>query len=117
MAKTKTAVQGAPRSKLARAANQMWRDKILYLLLAPTLIYFIVFRVWPMFNMRLAFYDYKARGPWVFAGLKYFQMLFKTPAFAEILKNTLIISFMKYVLLFPAFVIFALLLNEASNAQ
>ena len=112
MAKTKTAVQGAPRSKLARAANQMWRDKILYLLLAPTLIYFIIFRVWPMFNMRLAFYDYKARGPWVFAGLKYFQMLFKTPAFAEILKNTLIISFMKYVLLFPAFVIFALLLNE-----
>ena len=30
----------------------------------------------------------------------------------EILRNTLIISFMKYILLFPFFVIFALLLNE-----
>ena len=100
MSKTKAVAQSAPRSKLAKAANQMWRDRILYLLLLPTLVYFIIFRVWPMFNMRLAFYDYKARGPWVFAGLKYFKMLFKTPAFMEILKNTLILSFMKYVLLF-----------------
>ena len=112
MLKNKNAVQSAPRSKLARAANQMWRDKVLYLMLAPTLIYFIIFRVCPILNMRLAFYDYKARGPWVWAGLKYFQMLFKTSAFTEILTNTLILSFMKYVLLFPAFVMFALLLNE-----
>ena len=62
--------------------------------------------------MRLAFFDYKARGPWVFAGLKYFKTIFQSSAFNQILQNTLIISFMKYVLLFPAFVIFALLLNE-----
>ena len=107
MAKINNAAPSAPPSALARAAKQMWRDKILYLMLAPTLIYFIIFRVWPIMNMRLAFFDYKARGPWVFAGLKYFKMLFKTPAFMEILRNTLILSFMKYVLLFPFFVIFA----------
>ncbi len=112
MTKTKIAGSTAPRSRLSKAANQIWRDKILYLMLAPTLIYFIIFRVWPILNMRLAFYDYKARGPWVWAGLKYFQLLFKSSAFTEILTNTLILSFMKYVLLFPAFVIFALLLNE-----
>lgn len=91
---------------------QIWQDRFLYLLLLPTLVYFIIFRVWPILIMRLAFFDYKARGPWVWAGLKYFQMLFKTSAFSEILTNTLILSFMKYVLLFPFFVIFALLLNE-----
>lgn len=112
MSKTKTAQRPAPRSGLSKAANQMWRDKILYLMLAPTVIYFLIFRVWPIINMRLAFYDYKARGPWEWAGLKYFQMLFKSSAFSEILTNTLILSFMKYVLLFPAFVIFALMLNE-----
>ena len=92
-------------------------DKVLYLMLLPTVIYFCVFRVWPMINMRLAFCDYKARSPWEFAGLKYFEMVFKSPAFFQILKNTVIISFMKYVLLFPAAVIFALMLNElrASN--
>lgn len=103
--------------RLQRTLNRMWTDRVLYLMLLPALIYFGIFRVWPILNMRLAFYDYKAKGPWVFAGLKYFQMLFKSSAFSQILKNTLIISFMKYILLFPAFVIFALLLNELrSNA-
>ena len=99
-------------SRLGRTVRHMWRDKVLYLMLLPTIVYFCIFRVWPILNMRLAFYDYKARGPWVWAGLKYFKMLFQSSAFGEIMKNTLIISFMKYVLLFPAFVIFALLLNE-----
>ncbi len=104
-----------PQQKTGRmhsVLNQIWKDKILYLMLLPTIVYFCVFRVWPMINMRLAFCDYKARTPWVFAGLKYFKMMVKSPAFLQILKNTIIISFMKYVLLFPAFVIFALLLNE-----
>lgn len=81
-------------------------------MLAPTLIYFLIFRVWPIINMRLAFCNYRAKGPWEFAGLKYFDMIFKSSTFMEILRNTLIISFMKYILLFPFFVIFALLLNE-----
>lgn len=95
----------------------MWRDKILYFMLAPSVIYFLIFRVWPIINMRLAFCDYKARGSWTFAGLKYFEMIFKSPSFMEILKNTLIISFMKYVLLFPFFVLFALLLNEIRSGK
>lgn len=112
MAKPESAPKPKHFGRLAGAANSLWRDRILYLMLLPTLVYFIVFRVWPILNMRLAFFDYKARGPWVWAGLKYFRLLFKSSAFAEILTNTLILSFMKYVLLFPAFVIFALLLNE-----
>ncbi len=62
--------------------------------------------------MRLAFYDYKAFGPWEFQGLKYFKLVFKSPQIKEILTNTLIISFMKYVLLFPFVVLFAILLSE-----
>jgi len=62
--------------------------------------------------MRLAFYKYSARSDWQFVGFKYFSMIFSSPGFLSILKNTLIISFMKYILLFPFFVIFAILLNE-----
>ena len=101
-----------PSGRLGYTLHRMWQDKLLYAMLLPALIYFGIFRVWPILNMRLAFFDYKARGPWVFAGLKYFQTIFQSAAFNQILQNTLIISFMKYVLLFPAFVIFALLLNE-----
>lgn len=101
-----------PSGRLGHTLHRMWQDKLLYAMLLPALIYFGIFRVWPILNMRLAFFDYKARGPWVFAGLKYFKTIFQSSAFTQILQNTLIISFMKYVLLFPVFVIFALLLNE-----
>ena len=98
--------------KKNKTLQHMWKDRVLYLMLAPTLIYFLIFRVWPIINMRLAFCNYRAKGPWEFAGLKYFDMIFKSSTFMEILRNTLIISFMMYILLFPFFVIFALLLNE-----
>jgi putative aldouronate transport system permease protein len=100
------------KKKRMRALRQMRADWALYAIIAPTILYFIIFRVWPIWNMRMAFYDYKARGPWVWAGLKYFNMVFDTPAFFDILRNTLILSLMKYVLLFPLTVLFAILLSE-----
>ncbi len=90
-------------------------ERTLYALLFPTILYFILFKVLPIINMRLAFFQFRARGGWPFVGLKYFKMIFSSSAFAQILVNTLIISFMKYVLLFPFFVIFALLLNEVRS--
>jgi len=106
--------KGPPREKmtLAQMKKQLRADMMLYIILLPTLLYFFIFRLWPIIGMRLAFYSYKARGPWEFVGFKYFAMIFKTSAFSDILGNTLIISFMKFVLLFPFFVLFAILLNE-----
>lgn len=104
--------EGLKKRKWNKTLQRMWKDRYLYLMISPTILYFLIFRVWPIINMRLAFFDYKARRPWEFAGLKYFKMIFSTSAFASILKNTLILSFMKYVLLFPFFVIFALMLTE-----
>lgn len=108
-----------PRERLS--LSQIWRqlcaDKMLYIILLPTLLYFFIFRLWPIIGMRLAFYDYSARGSWTFVGWKYFKMIFKSPAFSNILSNTLIISFMKFVVLFPFFVLFAILLNELRSAR
>lgn len=87
-------------------------DWVLYAMLLPTLVYFVLFRVLPIYNMRLAFFTYSKKDPWVWAGLKYFNQIFSTPQFFTILKNTLILSFMKYVLLFPFIVLFAILLSE-----
>lgn len=87
-------------------------DWVIYAMLLPTLVFFVLFRVLPILNMRLAFYTYKPKTAWVWAGLKYFRQIFSTPQFSNILKNTLVISFMKYVLLFPFFVLFAILLAE-----
>lgn len=91
--------------------------KWIYLMLMPALIYFIVFRVTAIIGMKLAFYDYKIVGENTFVGLKYFKMLFETPAFWNILKNTLLISSIKIFLIFPFPVIFALLLNEVGRTK
>ena len=80
-----------------------------YFMLMPALLYFIVFKVKAIWGMKLAFFDYKIVGDNVFVGWKYFKMLFETPAFWDILKNTLLISSIKIFLLFPFPVIFALL--------
>lgn len=94
----------------------MWKrikkDKVLYLLMLPAMLYFLIFHVWPILEMRLAFYDYRIVGDNIFVGWKHFKTLFSTPAFYNIIKNTLVISFMKIVLFFPLPVAFALALNE-----
>ena len=57
------------------------RSRVLYVMLAPALIYFVVFKLQAILGMALAFYDYRIVGPHEFVGLKYFQELFSTPAF------------------------------------
>ena len=70
-------------------------------MLMPALLYFVIFRVTAIIGMKLAFYDYKIVGDNTFVGMKYFKMLFDTPAFWNIMKNTLLISSIKIFLLFP----------------
>lgn len=103
---------GRIKLRIKKNWKKIKEDKILYLMLFPTLLFFAIFRVWPIINMRLAVYDYKPFTDWVYVGSKYFDIIFKSPQFRQILQNTLIISFMKYVLLFPFVVLFAILLAE-----
>ncbi|MGD1823607.1 MAG: ABC transporter permease [Pleomorphochaeta sp.] len=103
--------------KREKLLKQLKSERVLYLMLFPTILFFIIFRVFPIFNMRLAFYKYSSRSAWTFVGLKYFKMIFSSPDFIQIIKNTLTISFMKYILLFPAFPIFAILLNELRSRR
>ncbi|MGL4383076.1 MAG: ABC transporter permease subunit [Bacilli bacterium] len=81
------------------------------------MIYFIIFQLIPIFNMKLAFYDYRIVGNNVFVGLKHFKTLFSSPQFYNILLNTLIISSLKILFVFPVSIILALLLNELNNSK
>ncbi|MFB0843411.1 ABC transporter permease [Paenibacillus oleatilyticus] len=97
--------------------NRIWADKVLYLMLLPCLAYFVIFHVWPIIGMKLAFYEYRILGDNVYVGLKYFRELFSTPIFSNVLANTLIISAMKMFLIFPIPILFALMLNEFANGK
>lgn len=97
---------------MAGVLKKLRKDWVLYAILLPTIAYFVLFRVWPIINMRLAFFEYKAVGPWQFAGSKYFKMIFASPSIKTILANTFKLSFLKYVVIFPLYPLFAILLNE-----
>lgn len=93
------------------------RSRVLYLMLAPALIYFVVFKLQAILGMVLAFYDYRIVGPHEFVGLKHFKELFSTPAFWQIMKNTLVISFTKLIIITPFPVMFAILLSQMKSGK
>lgn len=97
--------------------GQINRDKQLYFLLIPFLVFYILFVFKPMAGMVIAFKDYSvykgiADSPWV--GFKYFTEFFESEFFVKVLRNTLLISLYQLAIGFPLPIIFALLLNEVS---
>lgn len=97
--------------------KKMRKEWILYVMLIPTLVYFIVFHIVPLFGMVLAFQDYRIIGDNVWVGLKHFKVLFSSPAFFNVLKNTIVISTMKIIIFFPIPIILSLLINEVRHVR
>lgn len=108
-------VMPKPQSKWSRIGKRLKRDKWLYVLLTPGLLYFIVFKYVPMWGVMLAFKNYQPflgfmKSDWV--GLDHFRMFFQNIEFTMLLRNTLVLSLYSLVFTFPAPIILALLLNE-----
>jgi putative aldouronate transport system permease protein len=100
----------------ASLATRLRRESFLFVLLAPALVYFVVFHLVPIAGMVMAFQDFRIVGPSKFVGLKHFRVLFSSPSFLQVLRNTLIISSMKIILFFPLPILFALMVNELRSA-
>lgn len=100
--------------------KDFWRNKSLYLMILPVIVYFICFHYIPMYGAIIAFKDFKPQigimgSPWV--GLEHFRKFFTNPSFTEILWNTLRISLSTLVFGFPAPIILALLINEIKSTK
>ena len=94
------------------------RNKGLYIILIPVLLYFAIFAYLPMFGLVMAFENYTPKGGFLgsqFVGFKHFADFFGSVYFGRLIRNTLLISILNLVVGFPAPIIFALLLNEVSN--
>ncbi|MBM7577857.1 putative aldouronate transport system permease protein [Jeotgalibacillus terrae] len=95
--------------------KKMREDWILYLMLAPGITYFVIFHVIPIYEMKLAFENYRIIDENTWAGLEHFKVLFSSPAFMDVLQNTVIISTMKIIFIFPIPIILSLLINEVRS--
>lgn len=94
------------------------RNKSVYLLAIPVVLYFLIWNYIPMGGILLAFEDYSARGGIFFSewiGLKNFIDFFKSYYLWRLIRNTLVLSIYSMIINFPAPIILALLLNEVEN--
>lgn len=103
-----------------RLRTDMWRDRFLYLLLVPFIIWFLVFQYKPMFGLQIAFKDFSPfkgieGSPWV--GLAHFKEFIGNDYFFRVLKNTIIINLYSLLICFPAPIILAILINEVRHTK
>lgn len=91
------------------------KEKYLWLLITPGIIFFILFHYIPMYGITIAFKDFSiAKGilgsEWI--GFDYFKQFFSSPLAGRVIGNTVMLSGLTLLFGFPAPIIIALLLNE-----
>ncbi|MGF7047683.1 putative aldouronate transport system permease protein [Paenibacillus sp. DS2015] len=111
-------LENLEKGKLSTAIANVKRYKLLYLMILPGLLYFIIFKYLPMAGLIISFQDYQpylgiTGSEWV--GFKHFIRLFTEPTFFMLLRNTLILFGMNILFFFPIPIIVALMLNEVTN--
>jgi putative aldouronate transport system permease protein len=102
-------------AKNGRIVRLLLRDKWLYFMLLPGIIYFILFKYLPMWGVLIAFKNYQPflgfwQSDWV--GLKHFNRFFSEPTFWMLFRNTVILAMYNLVFFFPLPIVVALMLNE-----
>lgn len=102
----------------SRFWNTAWKQRYLYLMSLPFVIWLIIFSYVPIWGWIMAFQNYKP-GKSIFVqkwvGFKHFIDLFTDERFYTVLRNTLAMSIMGLIIGFTVPIIFAILLNELKN--
>lgn len=101
-----------------RLIRDFRKNKSIYFLAIPIVLFYLIFHYKTMYGAIIAFYNYRpAKGisGSAFVGLDHFASYFTGPFFWRTLKNTLAISLLSLLFGFPAPILLALLLNEVGN--
>ena len=104
-----------PDKKKGIVLKKLVRDRHLYTMLLPVVLFYVIFKYLPMGGEIIAFKDYRfidgiLGSKW--AGFKHFELLFQSADFWRILRNTLLLNVYSLVFGFPVPIVLALLLNE-----
>lgn len=84
-----------------------------YLLLAPILILFSIFYVYPIIYSVLLSFQTRVRGEYVFAGLKNYSRMIQDPIFYKALGNSMVILVIQVPLMLTLAVLMAVALNSS----
>ncbi|MCI8623708.1 MAG: sugar ABC transporter permease [Provencibacterium sp.] len=96
-------------------AKDFSRNRYIYIMMIPVILYYILFHYVPMGGLVIAFQDYTPMKGFLgssFVGFKHFADYLTGPYAQRTIVNTVMINLYQLVLGFPAPIILALLLNE-----
>lgn len=116
--KKKVRTDGGMKEFRKKVRTDWVRNRSLYILVLPVVIFYILFNYKPIYGAIIAFQDYTPRlgisgSEWV--GLANFKRFFSDIYFGRLMRNTLLLSVYDIIFGFPAPIILALLLNEIHN--
>ena len=92
----------------------------LYLLLLPVIAFYVIFWLWPLYGIQIAFKDYSItkgfwNSPWV--GFEHFIRYFNSFYFWRTIKNTIGINIYGLIAGFPFSIVLALMFNKLRNEK
>lgn len=103
-----------------RLRSDMKKRYMLYMMMIPVLLYYLIFHYGPMYGVVIAFKNYSP-GKGIFGsrwvGLRNFELFFKDVYFGRIFRNTVLINLYQLIFGFPAPIILALMLNELRSVR
>lgn len=113
-----TAVNKKAKGSKSSFWKHVVRNRYIYLMSLPGLIYLLIFKYVPMYGVIMAFQDFSFKkgifgSP--FNNFAHFKMLFSSSQFYDVLTNSLVLSILRLVISFPVPIILALLINEINN--
>ncbi|MFS0725069.1 ABC transporter permease subunit [Paenibacillus sp. 1P07SE] len=119
MAMQQTELQArAPAVPYGRLRRRWSRGKLLLAMFLPCLLYYLLFKYYPMFGIVISFKNYNLyKGIWDsdWVGFRYYTMFFQNPDFWLLFRNTFLLGLYKLVFGFPAPILLALMLHEVRN--
>jgi putative aldouronate transport system permease protein len=111
--------------QLAKAKYPIWKKikqhRALYLMFLPVVLYYLVFRYWPIgLAWIVAFKDLKLgsgvfESAWV--GFDNFRVMFEDPEIVNVLYNTVEISFLRIVVGFVPPIVLAIMLHDLASKK
>ncbi|MDR1570872.1 MAG: ABC transporter permease subunit [Oscillospiraceae bacterium] len=108
---------------VARFGRRVFRYRWLYIMLVPTLLYYVLFKFMPLLSLRIVFQKYSPAlevlgvpspmvTPWYFN----FQVFFNSKDFWMLMRNTFTLAMYNIVFYFPFPLLLSLLLNELRHS-
>lgn len=97
-----------------------WKQRYLFILLLPALIFYILFKYVPMYGVILAFKEFHfLRGIWgsQWIGFENFIEVFRLEDFWRAVRNTIYIAGLRLIFEFPAPIVLALMINEIRHRR